>query len=340
MSEAIAPLKFCEKITGLATFSYEIKPKSSKAKIIFKIAIFHLLSMLLYFSYLVILTINKEFIISKNGTFNIAENFSRIYLSSILLFLVVISTYRGGNNYAEILENLLNIDSLIKQFNIELNFTYLKKKIILFLVVILLYMWISGSFYFLSSYTDKGRSSIYLFTVLYMPSISFMMTISIFSVYIHIATGFYELINKKILKMIKDFDSFSTSKPIVLLKNNYFYQTNYCYASIDKINAIWNLHHNVYNLCKAIDKTFSFKILLIFAGSFTSIVFNLYSTVAAVSEYFHGRNNERYSITMWSIVVHQIITQFLAVVIPSILCTNCQKEVVFTIFLYKKLIVN
>lgn len=131
LQQGLAPLTFVECFTGLAPFTYKIKPGVSESKIIIPWLIFNSFAIFTYVYSLAKITINKEFFnkSSDSPSFTVLKNCVLLYSGFFLMIIFFTSIYYRKNNYAGIIKNLQYIDLLYERFNMKTNYTRMKIKI-------------------------------------------------------------------------------------------------------------------------------------------------------------------------------------------------------------------
>lgn len=328
------PINLSERFHGIAPFSYSIKKYFSEAKFSKPWLTFNIIFFLFYVYSLLITTFDKD----SNSNF---KHFLQTKLSGFLILLFIPLTFFYRNKHAEIIEHLLEVDASIKCLSINLDYTRLKKKVLLIMSVYYCYQFISFVIYFVSKLDQPNMASFYFFTSFMTPILAFSLCVTIFSLYVYISCNYFVVINNEILKLITNASesknhyvkSISATVPkYVTSKNKFMNRENN-----EKILKIWKAYGDISNLCNAIDEAWSCKLLIIFAGTFISTIFNMNFILNQILTMIMG-DGISYDDSIFSLVIlHQIISQFLVVMIPSISCNNCHEQVNIYLFISYKI---
>lgn len=322
---AISPIQLMERVHGIAPFVYSIKKYKSKAQYSKPWLTFNSCFILFYTYSLSETTFNNQILKNEDvrPLLRIKKVLQTNFPGFLMLLLIPLINFSKNKN-AETIQNLIETDNSIKCLNVDYNYMRMKKKILFIIIVYYCYQFISFQLQFVSELVSPDASSFYFFTSFMTPVLSFSLIITVFSMYVYIAHDYLVIINKEMLKLITN--SEENVKSISAITPKYISLKTEL-KNFEEIRKIWKAYGDVSNFCYSIDKTWSYKLLLIFAGTFIMAIFNLNHVLEKITMLILGQNISQDD-TFFSLVsLHQIISQVLIVMIPSISCNNCHEQV-------------
>lgn len=338
--DGLYPVILFGQFGGFLPLKFDIK--SQKSKISISIPYFLIsMSFGVCYSYCFVSVIfSKEMVLSSKNYSTLLRigDYSRIYISSFLMATIGLSFYYKINSYLKIFDAYFNTESLLCLLNHEIDYKKLKwnfafavfgqnvfNAVNLILHIILMNSW-----------TD--RPTFQMNIIAYTPGIFFSMILLIFCSMNKIAIYHLLALNEELTKILNsrssktghfsilDMDDYKKEKIIFVKKKS----TSKQKTDFDKMAILWQIYDSVCDTCDSINEVFSFKVLVIFAGSFIAIVFNLFNGLTALVEL--NSDNSWHQSTLLMIALHHGIVFLTVISIPISMCNRCMITVNICIF--------
>ncbi|XP_077296677.1 putative gustatory receptor 28b [Arctopsyche grandis] len=96
-------------------------------------------------------------------------------------------------------------------------------------------------------------------------------------------------------------------------------------SDIQKIHELWKIYDMICDATIGINELFSFKVLIIFTGTFISIVFNLFHAMMSLTE-LNGEDASFHTILL-VLALHHCIMYLLIMLVPIAVC-NGSKQII------------